>query len=125
MSANTHKSLNWTRLKAFKAAVLAGWSYEEVVEDLYFGFDLKYSPDHISKVLNGHRRPSYELAVALTKIANNNIRKYRTKSGREDIQGRGARITARVLFDLRSLPVVQTRHNTCEYFETTPSTQRV
>jgi transcriptional regulator with XRE-family HTH domain len=99
---------------------------DESSENLEYSVLQSVSSTHISKVLNGKARPSYELAVALVHLANANIRKVTsvrflkklTDSQRKMLSHNP--ITCKD-FNLRTLPLMHYEGTNKKYFESTPN----
>jgi len=109
---------NKTHLQAFKTAVKLDREWTDVSLQIYDKIDILYSPDHLSRVFSGKRRPSYKLAECLSRIANINIRKIARDPEKVDSQFR--KVGSYKEFTLRRLPFAHYSGNTHQYFETTP-----
>jgi hypothetical protein len=120
MKASTLTPTNTSYLVAMKRAVKSIDTWPQVAAKISEKTGIDYSADYLQSIFAGDARPSYKLALALHDIANENIRKSRTKKWSTIFKTKGVRITAKK-FDLRRLPFAHHHNTTPQYFESTPN----
>jgi len=119
MRARLHH-INKSYLHAMKVAVKGVDTWDKVALDATLAIERPYSASHINDVMNGHARPSYELAVFLVKRANQNIRRSKESATWQKKFRDGKVVINAQNFTLRNCPFVCYEGTTHRYFERTP-----
>ena len=120
-------SYNKKNITSFRRAVKLFDTYQDIADRIIHDTKgvVSVTADHISNVLNGKARPSYEVALKLVHIANENIKKSHTEAFKRTLtDNQKALLSSHPItskgFSLRNLPLMHYEGTNKEYFETTP-----